>query len=215
MIEHQKMLGLWAVGLPCADPSVVRRTIMTITEKPEGPVGSDESLEHGEKRKAFWSSVKPAHFVMKLGTRSLFSILSVIMTGLLIGVLGKSRFGRWLALTFPYVFSLGRFRKRSLAEEEVMQASFKMWFVGHGFRDVSLASQVNGEPDKQVVTRVMGPEAGYITTSVAVIQCALIVLSQRQNLPRGGVFTPGVVFGPTDLQERLSQNGIAFEVVSK
>ncbi|KAK8716195.1 hypothetical protein V6N13_043513 [Hibiscus sabdariffa] len=40
------------------------------------------------------------------------------------------------------------------------------------------------------------------------------VLSQCENLPKGGVYTPGIVFGP-DLQERLQENGVSFDLVSK
>ena len=61
----------------------------------------------------------------------------------------------------------------------------------------------------------MGLEIGYLSTPIILIQCALILLSQRDNLPKGGVLTPGIVFGPTDLQERLQENGISFDVISK
>ncbi|KAI3462905.1 hypothetical protein Pfo_019568 [Paulownia fortunei] len=85
------------------------------------------------------------------------------------------------------------FRKKGPSEDEVAS-------VGHGFSDAStLASQGNKKPDTKVITRVMGPE------------CALIVLADRDNLPKGAVFTPAIVFGPTDLQE----NGISFDLVSK
>ncbi|KHN13584.1 Putative mitochondrial saccharopine dehydrogenase-like oxidoreductase [Glycine soja] len=50
---------------------------------------------------------------------------------------------------------------------------------------------------------------------VEVGQCALVLLSQRDNLPKGGVYPPGIIFGPTDLQERLQQNGISFDVISE
>uniref|UniRef100_M8B3C7 Uncharacterized protein n=1 Tax=Aegilops tauschii TaxID=37682 RepID=M8B3C7_AEGTA len=53
---------------------------------------------------------------------------------------------------------------------------------------------------------VSGPEIGYITTSIILVQCALVLLSQRANLPKGGVYTTGVVFGPTDLQKRLEDH---------
>jgi len=63
-----------------------------------------------------------------------------------------------------------------------------------------------------VITKVSGPEVGYITTPIVLVQCALVLLSQRGNLPKGGVYTPGVVFGPTDLQRRLQENGMSFDV---
>ncbi|PQP99101.1 putative mitochondrial saccharopine dehydrogenase-like oxidoreductase [Prunus yedoensis var. nudiflora] len=106
---------------------------------------------------------------------------------------------------------LGWFRKKGPSEDEVRSASFKMWFVGKGFSDSSLVSQGNRKPDMEIITRVMGPEIGYLTTPIILLQCALILLHQRNNLPKGGVFPPGIVFGPTDLQERLQENGISFQ----
>lgn len=168
-----------------------------------------------EKRKAFWSSVKPAHFGVKLGSKSFLRILGYIMFGIIIGVLGRTTFGRWLLLKYPSIFSLGGFSKNGPSEEEVESASFKMWFVGHGFSNESLAAQRNSKPDMEIVTRITGPEMGYVTTPIIMIQCALILHSQRKNLPKGGVYPPGIIFGPTDLQQRLQQNGISFDVISK
>ncbi|GJW89685.1 hypothetical protein Tco_0167238 [Tanacetum coccineum] len=34
-------------------------------------------------------------------------------------------------------------------------------------------------------------------------ECVLILLKQRQDLPKGGVYPPGIIFGPSDLQDRL------------
>lgn len=214
-IENQKKIGLWAVKLPSADAAVVRRTLAILKENPNGLTGLNESSEVVEKREAFWSSVKPAHFGVKIGTKSLLGILRIIMVGICIGLLGNTGFGRWLLLKFPSVFSLGWFKKNGPSEEEVEKASFKMWFVGRGFSNVSLASQGNSKPDMEIVTRVTGPEIGYIATPIILIQCALILLSQRRNLPKGGVYPPGIIFGPTDLQERLQQNGISFDMISK
>ncbi|XP_010904920.1 probable mitochondrial saccharopine dehydrogenase-like oxidoreductase At5g39410 [Elaeis guineensis] len=215
LIEHQKSVGLWAIKLPSADAIVVRRTLATLTENPHGLQGVDETEEHIEKRKNFWSTVKPAHFGVKIGTKSLLGIMRLIVTGLFIGLFGQFAFGRSLLLKFPEIFSLGWFRKTGPTEEEVRSASFKMWFIGSGYSNGSLALQGGGKPDAEIITRISGPEIGYLTTPIILVQCALIVLGQRANLPKGGVYPPGIVFGPTDLQERLQENGISFEVISK
>lgn len=194
---------------------MVRRTLATLTENPGGLPGKNESPEQIQKREAFWSTVKPAHFGVKIGTKSLLGIFRIMAVGVFIGIFGSFSFGRWLLLKFPSFFTLGWFRKKGPSEEEVRSASFKMWFVGHGFSDGSLVSQGKSKPDMEIVTRVMGPEIGYLTTPIILLHCALIVLGQRDNLPKGGVFTPGIVFGPTDLQERIQENGISFDVVSK
>lgn len=201
--------------LPSADSVVVRRTLAALTENPHGLPGVSESAEQIEKREAFWSTVKPTHFGVKIGSKSLLGVFRFIVVGIFIGLLGQTAFGRWLLLSFPTIFSLGWFRKKGPSDDEVRSASFKMWFVGHGFSNSTLASPGNVKPDMQIITRVMGPEIGYLTTPIILLQCARIVLSQRDNLPKGGVLTPGIVFGPTDLQARLQENGISFELISK
>lgn len=215
IIEHQKKIGLWGVELPSADSTVVGRTFSVLAENPHGLPGLNESAEMVEKRKAFWSSVKPAHFGVKLSSKSVLNIFAYITIGIIIGLLGSTSLGRWLLLKYPSIFSLGVFSKKGPSEEEVESASFKMWFVGHGFSNKSLAEQGNRKPDMEIITRVMGPEMGYVTTPIILIQCALVLLSQRNNLPKGGVYTPGIVFGPTDLKDRLQQNGMSFDVISK
>lgn len=84
--------------------------------------------------------------------------------------------------------------------------------MGHGFSNGSLNKE---KPDMEIITRVMGPEVGYLATPIILIQCALIVLKQRDSLPKGGVLTPGIVFGHTEIQQRLQENGISFDFISK
>ncbi|KAK4744000.1 hypothetical protein SAY87_010312 [Trapa incisa] len=214
-IENQKKVGLWAVKLPSADPAVVRRTLSMLADNPQGIPGVREGLQQCEKRQAFWSTVKPAHFGLKIGSKSMLGFLRMITVGIFIGALGGTAIGRWLLLKFPSVFSLGWFKKKGPSEEEVRSASFKMWFIGQGYSNGELAMERNATPDTEIMTRVTGPEIGYLTTSIILVQCGLTLLSQRDNLPKGGTFPPGIVFGPTDLQERLQKNGISFDVISK
>jgi short subunit dehydrogenase-like uncharacterized protein len=214
-VEHQKKIGLWAVKLPSADATVVRRTLTTLTENPTGLPGVNESTDHKEKREAFWSTIKPAYFGVKIASKTLLGIFRFIAVGMFIGILGQTSIGRWLLLKFPSFFSLGWFRKKGPTEDEVASASFKMWFVGKGFSDANLVSQGRKEPDMEIITRVTGPEIGYLTTPIIIIQCALVLLNERDNLPKGGVLPPGILFGPTNLQERLQENGISFDFISR
>ncbi|PWA73156.1 saccharopine dehydrogenase-like oxidoreductase [Artemisia annua] len=211
-VEHQQKIGLWGIKLPSADASIIRRTLSFLAEYPSGLEGGYEDPKHAEKRAAFWSQIKPAHFGVKIASKTRLGLQLIITVGTIIGRLSSSPLGRWLLLTFPAICTFGLFKKNGPTAAEVAGGSFKMWFVGHGFSD---ASRVSGEPDMEVVTRIKGPEIGYVTTPIILIQCALILLKQRGDLPNGGVFPPGIVFGPTDLQSRLQKNGISFEVISK
>lgn len=59
-----------------------------------------------------------------------------------------------LLLKYPSVFTLCNFGKNGPSEEEVESASFKMWFIGHGFSNESLAANGNSKPDIVVITRI-------------------------------------------------------------
>ncbi|XP_009421076.2 probable mitochondrial saccharopine dehydrogenase-like oxidoreductase At5g39410 [Musa acuminata AAA Group] len=214
LIEHNKTLGLWAIKLPSVDAAVVRRTHAILAEHPHGLAGVNESDECAEKRKLYWSTVKPIHFGVKICAKSILGILRLIVTGLFLGLFGMFALGRSILLKFPSVFSLGWFRKTGPTEEEVRSASFIMWFIGHGYSDGNLASQRGRKPDTEIITRVSGPEVGYVTTPIILLQCALVVLSERDNLPKGGVLPPGIVFSHTNLQRCLEENGIFFDVIS-
>ncbi|CAI0454166.1 unnamed protein product [Linum tenue] len=216
LIDYQKEFDLWVIKLPSADTAVVSRTLEMLTKHPNGFPGCDESDDQIEKRKKFWSMVNPAHFGLKMGSECLIGVFQFIVLGLFVGLLARSSVGRWLLLNFPSFFSLGWFSKKGPSEDEVASASFKMWFVGRGYSDLRTSINVGDkEVDAEIITRIMGPDAGYLTTPIILLQCALIVLGQRDRLPKGGVLTPGIVFGPMDLQERLQQNGISFDVISR
>ena len=47
--------------------------------------------------------------------------------------------------------------------------------------------QKKSKLDTEIVTRISGPEVGYVTTPITLVQCALILIDQRHNLPKGGV----------------------------
>nr|GLL26583.1 probable mitochondrial saccharopine dehydrogenase-like oxidoreductase At5g39410 isoform X2 [Ipomoea trifida] len=210
----------WALGRGVVFPSsldkvAVERMVSCLTENPEGIPGVNETAHQIKKREAFWSTVKPVHFGMNMASKSVLGVLRFITLALLLWVFGRFSTGRWLLTKFPAAFSLGLFRKNGPTEEEVASASFKLWFVGRGYSDAALASKEGKKPDMEIITRVTGPEIGYSATPIILIQCALVLLSQRHELPKGGVFLPGIIFGPTDLQQRLQQNGISFEFISK
>lgn len=67
----------------------------------------------------------------------------------------------------------------------------------------------------EVVTRVSGPEPGYLATAILITQIALTLLEEGDKLPgRGGVFTVGSLLGDTSIVQRLHGAGILFDVVS-
>jgi short subunit dehydrogenase-like uncharacterized protein len=96
--------------------------------------------------------------------------------------------------------------------------TFKMQFIGKGWSNklADVNEQHDSKPDSSIITRITGPEPGYISTSKIVTNCALVLLRERDKIPvKGGVITPGVAFSRTSLFNRLNSDGITFETLSK
>ncbi|KAI3675732.1 hypothetical protein L1987_85324 [Smallanthus sonchifolius] len=51
-----------------------------------------------------------------------------------------------------------------------------MWVVGHGFSHVDLVSCEDMKPDMEIVIRLKGPEFGYVSTSIILIECAPVLV---------------------------------------
>uniref|UniRef100_A0A7I4EBM4 Saccharopine dehydrogenase-like C-terminal domain-containing protein n=1 Tax=Physcomitrium patens TaxID=3218 RepID=A0A7I4EBM4_PHYPA len=211
LIHWEGNAGGWAVRLPSADATVVRRTHATMVENPNGLFNaSGEFLSSNGQP---WTSIKPVHYGCYVIQKSVIGIIGMFVIGLLLVFFTRFKFGEKLLIQHPELFSLGIFQKEGPSEEEIDSASFKMYFVGRGCSN-STQHTLSVKFDQEIVTRVSGPEIGYITTPITLIQAALIVLDERHNLPKGGVLTPGSVFGGTDYLQRLQKNGISFDVIS-
>lgn len=215
VVHFEPNSGTWAVRLPSADASVVRRTFAAVIDNPDGlPAAADEANpEFAEARKQKWASLKPVQFGVYVSVKNVAGVIGIFLLGLVLFIFSQFEWGRSLLVKYPEIFSLGTFLKEGPSEEGVRNSSFQQWFVGRGFSDASKVTKTT-KPDKQIVTRMSGPEIGYVTTPICLVQAALLVLDHRSTLPKGGVLTPGAVFGITDLQERLENNGIKFDVVS-
>jgi len=96
------------------------------------------------------------------------------------------------------------------------QASFVYWFFGYGWPNkLSSANEQHTEaPNKKVMARCDGPDAGYIATSACIVSAALTVLKDRDDLPKdGGVYTSAAAFGHSKIYDRLASYGITFRMV--
>lgn len=71
----------------------------------------------------------------------------------------------------------------------------------------------------QVTAAVTMPEPGYVATPIITVDAALVLLEERQQLLAraggGGVFTAGALFRDSSLVERLSRDGVVFQVLQK
>ncbi|MCO5575968.1 hypothetical protein L7F22_029775 [Adiantum nelumboides] len=216
LLSWNKHLSVWAMYLPSADSAVVRRTMSTAASGAPPSIAEAEDPNLPAEAYARKLIYTPVHFGVYSALPNIFSVFTQLWMGIFVMCLAFFGFGRRLLLRFPEFFSFGLFQRGGPSEDQVAAARFKMWFVGKGYSDSTMATSSNApKPDLQMTTVVSGPEIGYVTTPICLVQCALIVLEQRRSLPRGGVYTPGTVFGTTELQQRLEENGISFEFMSK
>uniref|UniRef100_A0A0M3IB68 Peptidase_S8 domain-containing protein n=1 Tax=Ascaris lumbricoides TaxID=6252 RepID=A0A0M3IB68_ASCLU len=101
------------------------------------------------------------------------------------------------------------FKTSGPTEEQMKQASFTYWFFGSGWSDkLPPGEQHNKSPDKMVIVRCDGPDAGYVTTSACAISAALTLLYESDKIPLGGgAFTTAAAFKKTNIYERLKKGG--------
>ncbi|XP_033115899.1 saccharopine dehydrogenase-like oxidoreductase [Anneissia japonica] len=183
----------WAIPFPGSDVSVVRRTQRFMFEK---------------------ESQRPIQFGAYATVSSFFSLLMLIVGGLLFSVLAKFKFGRNLLEKYPRLFSFGAFSHEGPSRKHLEKSSFTFTFYSEGFS--TKEKEEEGQHDRQMITKVSGPEPGYVATPIAMIQSAFVLLKESSKLPgKGGVFTPGAAFAKTSLIKRLTEHGFHFNTVSE
>ena len=114
---------------------------------------------------------------------------------------------------YPEIFSAGLFSARGPTKQQRRETAFRFVFDARGFTDETCATEAHA------LVSVSGPEPGYVATPKIFLAVATTLLEERQTLTgkggnnqRGGVFTPGAVFGETSLVARLRESGINFAV---
>lgn len=149
---------------------------------------------------------------------SLFNMILLIFFGAIVMILAKFSFGRWLILKYPGIFTAGMFKKGGPSRKQIEGNSFSITIVGKGWKDKTTDpdTEHEGPPDRKIVTRVSGPEAGYVTTPICLIQCGVVMLKEKEKLPKdGGVYTTASAFRNTTLIDRLQTHNVKFEILEQ
>ncbi|XP_063704909.1 saccharopine dehydrogenase-like oxidoreductase [Culicoides brevitarsis] len=180
-------------------------------------LGADKSVIYRSQRYFYETEKKrPVQIKSYVTMPSMLGAFAMMAFGILIGLLTRFSFGRYLLLTYPGFFSFGTVSKEDLAEEDINKCHFVMHFKGQGWTE-KLAEGIDEyttKPDKDIYVRVKAENIGYGATCVALVLCAKMLMTEKPKLPKeSGVFTPAAVFAKTTLIEQLSKNGWTFEVV--
>ncbi|XP_073233864.1 saccharopine dehydrogenase-like oxidoreductase [Porites lutea] len=191
-ISYSPEVQKWCIPFMGADPSVVRRT-------------QRHNVEVRNK--------KPVQYGAYTAMSSLFVILVMMFFGFFFLLLCQFKKGRQLLEKYPKFFTAGFFSHEGPTREQMAESSFSFIFHGAGFSEAAVQSgDLPAKPDGQIVTKVTGPEAGYIATPICIVQAAMVIL--EETLPNsGGVLTPAAAFAGTSLIDRLDEHGVKFSVV--
>lgn len=147
--------------------------------------------------------LKSYSYTAYINIGSCLSLLLCLFFGTLTYLMAQIPLCHSLMLAFPKAFSLGIVESRGPSAGSISRSHFMMELIGRGLSD--------GSPRKKTL-RIVGPDPGYLTTSVCVSQCALLLLEREADIPRG-VLTPAQAFHKTDIVDRLAAQGISFQFV--
>ncbi|XP_053374163.1 saccharopine dehydrogenase-like oxidoreductase [Mercenaria mercenaria] len=192
-----KDIGHWCLNFPGSDRAIVNRSVRfdyEVNQKRPFQVGAYIQL--------------PSFFYM---------VLTVIF-GFIIGLMAKFSIGRSLVLKYPQIFTFGVFKHGGPSKKQIESSGFSITLIGKGWKDklTDVDSQHDTPPDSKITVRVSGPEAGYVTTPIAMVQCALTLLKEvSKDKMSGGVYTTAALFRGTSLIDRLTKHNLKYEVVTE
>jgi hypothetical protein len=112
----------------------------------------------------------------------------------------KFKITKDLMLKYPRIFSFGIFSHQGPTKQQMKETSFSSVFLAQGYAKDN-QSGINLDAKHSIWARVKGPEPGYVTTPICVVNAALTILANKKKasiLPTG-VVTPSVAFRKTDL----------------
>lgn len=187
----------YCLPFPGSDKSVVRRSeVFKYNHHHERPVQCETYVRVG----SFWNGIM------------------VIVVASVFGIMAKVSLGRSLLKKFPKFFSFGIVSTDGIARESLLKSSFSHTIIGYGWDEklADIDAQHDSPPSKKIITKVSGPDPGYIATSTFLVHSGMTLLFDREKLPGpGGVLTPGACFRDSYLINRLTIRNIKFEVIDK
>ena len=186
----------WSMVFPGSDRSVALRTQRFLYEK---------------------YKQRPAQVQTYFTLKSLFSVLTTAIFGLIFVMLSKYEFGRNLLLKYPTFFSGGYISREGPKPEILDNTRFSITFKADGWTErlVEPTDKHDKLPNKVMITKVSGTDPAYGATCVMLLLSAITILKESDKIPvTGGVLSAGAAFNKTSLIDELIKKDIKFEVVS-
>jgi hypothetical protein len=164
--RYESRVGKWVVPFPGADASIVKL---------------GQSISHNARPKSVAGS--PVQFAAYVTTQNIFYLMGMILFGSVMSTLSSYAWGRSLLLRYPGLFSFGYFSRQGPTKEQIEGAHFSSTFIGKGLSKPWDPTETSKRRlDAEIITRVTGPEFGYVTTPICVVQCAYVLLDGQNQV---------------------------------
>ncbi|XP_043483926.1 saccharopine dehydrogenase-like oxidoreductase [Leptopilina heterotoma] len=196
IIHKSEISNGWSVIFPGTDRSIAKRTQRFMYEK---------------------YKQRPMQIQTYITFPSLFHVVLIAAFYGIFLILLKSEFGRNLLLKYPEIFSGGCASHEGPSEERMEDTHFSITFKATGWKEklTELSDKHVDAPNKELITKVTGKNAGYGLTCTCLLLAGLTILRESDKMPdAGGVLTSGAAFLNTSLMEELKKNGMTFEIIS-
>lgn len=181
-------------------------------------LGSDKSVvRRSETYKYNAFKERPVMCETYFGVDTMFQGYMVMAVATVFGIIAKFSFGRKLLKSYPGFFSFGIVSKDGVPRESLEKCSFSHTIIGYGW-DQKLSdpdAQHDEPPTKKIVTRVSGPDPGYIATASFAVHSAMTIIFDPHHLPEPGVHSPSACFSKSYLIDRLTKRNIKFEILEQ
>jgi len=95
--------------------------------------------------------------------------------------------GRRLLQRYPHVFSFGYFSKQGPSRAQIDSTRFACRLVGRGWSQKPAGESWQEPPgpfDQQMTVLVSGRDPAYLATSTAIVQSALTICVERDQMPK-------------------------------
>ncbi|XP_073401229.1 saccharopine dehydrogenase-like oxidoreductase isoform X3 [Dendrobates tinctorius] len=177
--------------------------------------GSDAAVVERTQRYLYENLQEtPVQYAEYAAVGGIASVIKLMFAGFFFLLFTKCSCGRKLLIKYPKFFSFGYFSKEGPTANQIAESSFSITFFGEGYSRGIDPQQA--KPNVKICTQVSGPEIGYVTTPITMVQAGMTILKEPESLPKsGGVYTPGAAFSKTKLIDRLNKAGIHFTVLSQ
>lgn len=192
LLFYAKEINKWCVPFHSSDESVIYR-------------GQRYFFDHmGKSRMIQYSSY--------LALKSFFGALLLLCGLIFLAIAVRIPPLRRLLQKYPDFLTFGVISSKGPTREQLKNGAFSCYFMARGW---SSDSQQDGPPDTKMITRIDGPEPGYITTAICLVQAAFTILDECENMPnQGGVYPAAAAFHNTGFLNRM-QRKLKFSILEE